>query len=74
MVWIYNVKMNDKLKILLGPPGVGKTSTAEAVAIASKKPLFAINVADVGTEARMVEENLAKLFSLANNWQAILLM
>ena len=60
--------------IQLGPPGVGKTSTAETVAIASRKPLFAISVADVGTKAKNVEANLAKIFALATSWQAILLM
>ena len=57
-----------------GPPGVGKTSTAETVAIAACKPLFSISVADVGTKAKKVEANLAKLFDLATSWQAILLM
>ena len=53
---------------------MGKTSTAETVAIAARKPLFSISVADVGTEAKKVEANLAKLFALATVWQAILLM
>ena len=62
------------LKSNLGPPGVGKTSTAETVAIATRKPLFAIGVADVGTKAKHVEANLAKIFALATSWQAVLLM
>ena len=62
------------LKSNLGPPGVGKTSTAETVAIAARKPLFPIGVADVGTEAKHVEANLAKIFALATSWQAVLLM
>ena len=63
------------LKLLnLGPPGVGKTSTAETVAIAARKPLFSISVADVGTKAKHVEANLAKIFALATSWQAVLLM
>ena len=58
----------------IGLPGVGKTSTAETVASAARKPLFSINVADVGTEAKKVEANLSRLFALATSWQAILLM
>ena len=58
----------------IGLPGVGKTSTAETVASAAGKPLFSINVADVGTEARKVEANLSRLFALATSWEAILLM
>ncbi|SPN99714.1 uncharacterized protein DNG_02565 [Cephalotrichum gorgonifer] len=60
--------------LLYGPPGVGKTSTAETIAAASSKPLFSISVADVGTKATNVEANLAKIFSLATSWQAILLI
>ena len=58
----------------IGPPGVGKTSTAETIARASDKPLFSVSVADVTTDAKHVEFNLSKIFSLATSWQAILLM
>ncbi|KAG9230858.1 AAA family ATPase [Amylocarpus encephaloides] len=60
--------------LLYGPPGVGKTSTAETVAIAAKKPLFPVGVADVGTKAKYVESNLEKIFDLATTWEAILLI
>ncbi|KAL4800787.1 hypothetical protein BDV19DRAFT_352151 [Aspergillus venezuelensis] len=60
--------------LLYGPPGVGKTSTAETVAIKAQKPLFAISVADVGITAKNVEANLARIFALATTWQAILLI
>ncbi|RBR11911.1 uncharacterized protein FIESC28_08796 [Fusarium coffeatum] len=60
--------------LLYGPPGVGKTSTAEAIAIATGKALFSVSVADVGTQAKHVESNLARIFALATKWQAILLI
>ncbi|GAB1313182.1 AAA+ ATPase domain-containing protein [Madurella fahalii] len=60
--------------LLYGPPGVGKTSTAETIAIATKKPLFSVSVADVGTQAKHVESNLSRIFALATRWQAILLI
>jgi hypothetical protein len=53
---------------------VGKTSTAETIAVAARKPLFSISVADVGTKAKHVESNLSRIFALATSWQAILLM
>lgn len=53
---------------------MGKTATAETVAIATRKPLFAISVADIGTKAKNAEANLANIFDLATSWQAILLM
>ena len=58
----------------IGPPGVGETSTAEMVAIAARKPLLSIGMADVGTEAGKVKTKLARIFALAISWQAILLM
>ncbi|GAP93213.1 putative phd-finger domain-containing protein [Rosellinia necatrix] len=60
--------------LLYGPPGVGKSSTAETIAVAARKPLFSISVADVGTKAKHVESNLSKIFSLATYWKAILLI
>ncbi|RYP63894.1 hypothetical protein DL771_009069 [Monosporascus sp. 5C6A] len=60
--------------LLYGPPGVGKTSTAETIAIATRKPLFSVSVADVGTQAKHVESNLSRIFSLATKWQTILLI
>ncbi|KAH8204871.1 hypothetical protein TruAng_000910 [Truncatella angustata] len=60
--------------LLYGPPGVGKTSTAEIIALATRKPLFSISVADVGTDPKRVEANLAKIFALATSWEAILLI
>ncbi|ETS88013.1 hypothetical protein PFICI_01841 [Pestalotiopsis fici W106-1] len=60
--------------LLYGPPGVGKTSTAETIAIATRKPLLSIGVADVGTSARYVEPNLERIFDLAQTWKAILLI
>ncbi|KAJ5928277.1 P-loop containing nucleoside triphosphate hydrolase protein [Penicillium verhagenii] len=60
--------------LLYGPPGVGKTSTAETIAVATQKPLFSVSVADVGTQAKNVESNLSRIFSLATTWQAILLI
>ncbi|KAI1267280.1 P-loop containing nucleoside triphosphate hydrolase protein [Xylariaceae sp. FL1019] len=63
------------LAILLhGPPGVGKTATAEAVAHFYNKPLFTITAGDLGTDPWDVESNLAEIFRLANLWDCILLL
>jgi len=60
--------------LLYGAPGVGKTSTAQMIARAARKPLFSIGVADVGTNARQVESKLETIFDLATTWKAILLI
>ncbi|KAF2086542.1 P-loop containing nucleoside triphosphate hydrolase protein, partial [Saccharata proteae CBS 121410] len=59
--------------LLYGVPGVGKTLTAESVAILARKPLFSVGVSDIGTEGSKVEENLQKIFDLAGLWEAVLL-
>ncbi|KAK5988009.1 hypothetical protein PT974_12145 [Cladobotryum mycophilum] len=59
---------------LHGVPGVGKTTTAEAVAQENSKPLFAITCGDLGFEPIAVEKNLSRIFRLANLWDCILLL
>lgn len=61
--------------LLHGAPGVGKTSTAECVAISTGRPLFPINCGDIsGSTAQDVERNLERYFDLARKWGCILLL
>lgn len=60
--------------LLHGVPGVGKTATAEAVAQANGKPLFAITCGDLGFTPKEVEEELNGIFRLANIWDCVLLL
>ncbi|RYP56141.1 hypothetical protein DL771_012086 [Monosporascus sp. 5C6A] len=63
------------LSILLhGPPGVGKTLTAETVAEATGRPLFAVSVAEIGLNPSQAEQNFERLYSLATKWEAVLLL
>ncbi|KAK6074954.1 ATPase [Seiridium cupressi] len=59
--------------MLWGLPGVGKTLTAESVALLAGKPLFSVGVADIGIDGDRVETNLQKVFDLAGLWEAVLL-
>jgi SpoVK/Ycf46/Vps4 family AAA+-type ATPase len=59
--------------LLHGPPGVGKTLTAESVAAMAGKPLFAVSPSDIGLDPADVEHNLESLFELAARWRAVLL-
>ncbi|KAI0875095.1 hypothetical protein GGS24DRAFT_310015 [Hypoxylon argillaceum] len=60
--------------LLHGPPGVGKTATAEAIAHFYKKPLFPITSNDLGTDPWDVEAKLSEMFRLADLWDCILLL
>ncbi|KAH7310890.1 hypothetical protein B0I35DRAFT_482168 [Stachybotrys elegans] len=60
--------------LLHGAPGVGKTTTAEGIADLFNKPLFQITCGDLGTNAKDVDRELEKNFSLANKWESILLL
>lgn len=60
--------------LLHGPPGVGKTLTAETVALATHKPLMLISTADIGLKPDEAEKNLTDIFEDAGRWQAVLLM
>jgi hypothetical protein len=60
--------------LLHGNPGVGKTLTAEATCEYLKKPLYMINVADLGLTPDVVEFKLEDALKLCERWEAILLL
>jgi SpoVK/Ycf46/Vps4 family AAA+-type ATPase len=60
--------------LLHGPPGAGKTSTAETIAAYTKRPLYSITCGDIGTTAVDIERNLDRHFSLAARWGCVLLL
>ncbi|KAI0005661.1 hypothetical protein F4779DRAFT_597879 [Xylariaceae sp. FL0662B] len=60
--------------LLHGVPGVGKTATAEAVAMEYRKPLFVITCGDLGLTASAVEASLSNVFRLAHLWDCVLLL
>lgn len=60
--------------LLHGPPGVGKTATAEAVAIENSKPLFPITCGDLGFTPSAVDKTLREIFRYAHLWDCILLL
>jgi uncharacterized protein DUF7025/ATPase family protein associated with various cellular activities (AAA) len=60
--------------VLHGPPGVGKTLTAEGIAEFLKCPLYAVSAGDLGTDARTLEHELNKIMDIAHSWGAVLLL
>ena len=59
---------------LYGPPGVGKTLSAEATSEHVKKPLYVIGGGDLGTTAMELDNNLQDAFDIATAWKAIVLI
>lgn len=57
-----------------GPPGCGKTLTAEAVAEVTKRPLYSVSAGDLGVDAYDVDENLSRILNMTENWNAVLLI
>jgi len=60
--------------LLHGPPGVGKTATAESVADTTKQPLFVLTPSDLGSDLALIEDKLKTVFKLTARWNAILLI
>ncbi|KAG6843966.1 hypothetical protein H0H87_011337 [Tephrocybe sp. NHM501043] len=59
---------------LFGPPGVGKTFSAEATSEHVRRPLYVIGGGDLGTNAATLDTELDKIFDVATAWKAIILI
>ncbi len=56
-----------------GPQGVGKTLTAECFAEHTRRPLYVLEMGELGTDLKSVEESLQRIFTRAARWNAVLL-
>jgi hypothetical protein len=57
-----------------GPPGVGKTLTAEVYSEVMERPLYSVQCSQLGLTPELLETELLKSFRRANRWNAILLL
>jgi adenylate kinase family enzyme len=62
------------LVLLAGPPGVGKTLTAESVAEEMKVPLYALSSGDLGTTPHELENALRNILEMNQKWKSVLLL
>jgi AAA+ superfamily predicted ATPase len=60
--------------VLHGPPGVGKTLTAECVAEFVKRPLYMVSSGDLGTNSADLDRNLTRIMDMTATWRAVLLI
>ncbi|KAJ9656286.1 hypothetical protein H2198_005061 [Neophaeococcomyces mojaviensis] len=63
------------MRILLhGPPGVGKTLTAEALSEYHRRPLYSVSAGELSSDAAELDPQLTNIFRVASAWNAILLI
>lgn len=60
--------------LLSGGPGTGKTLTAEALAETLGRPIYYVTVGELGTTVDSLEHRLKSVLTLAETWNAILLI
>ncbi|KAK4097619.1 P-loop containing nucleoside triphosphate hydrolase protein [Parathielavia hyrcaniae] len=60
--------------LMFGPPGVGKTYTAETVAEKARVPLYLMSAGMLGTSPQVVEPTLTHALELCRLWNAMLLL
>lgn len=70
------IKGKSKGRIIMstGEPGLGKTLTAEVYSEAVERPLYKIQSAQLGDNAKDIEKNLKNILSNAYRWKCILLI
>ena len=60
--------------LLSGPPGVGKTLTAESVAENLRVPLYMMSAGDLGLDPSGIESSLNNILEMVTKWKAVLLL
>lgn len=70
---IVSEKGGGAIFLLYGPPGLGKTLTAEAISAACERPLYKLSIGELGTNVKQLEQNLQQILTFATRWNATLL-
>jgi hypothetical protein len=65
-------KHGGAVVLACGRPGVGKTLTAEVYAERTERPLYVLELGELGTKPTEVEENLQRVFTRVARWNAVL--
>ncbi|KAK4450787.1 ATPase, AAA-type, core [Podospora aff. communis PSN243] len=75
---VYDDIIKDKGKglifLLHGPPGLGKTLTAESVAESAQRPLYRVTTGALSTDVEQLEKQLSDIFRLGARWRAVVLL
>jgi hypothetical protein len=65
-------KHGGAVVLACGNPGVGKTLTAEVYAERTERPLYVLELGELGTSATEVEQSLQRVFTRVGRWNAVL--
>ncbi|KAH0426580.1 hypothetical protein CcaCcLH18_10264 [Colletotrichum camelliae] len=60
--------------LLSGPPGIGKTLTAEVVAEETQRPLYRLSAGELSVDPSALEKQLGDIFILGRRWGAVILI
>jgi len=71
---IVSGKGEGSVFLLYGPPGVGKTLTAEAISEMLHRPLYSIALGQLGITPRELETKLDAILELCSKWDAVVLL
>ncbi|KAJ3039967.1 hypothetical protein HDV00_011633 [Rhizophlyctis rosea] len=71
---IVSNKRGGSIFLLHGPPGVGKTLTAEAIAEVLQRPLYYVTMGELGLTPDDMEKRLTDVLSLCAEWNALVLL
>jgi hypothetical protein len=66
-------KSQGTIILAYGSSGTGKTLTAEVFSEYMKRPLYQLEIAELGTDLTAIESNLQKIFLRVTRWNCILL-
>jgi hypothetical protein len=64
-------KQGGQIFLLHGPPGVGKTLTAEAIAEVLHRPLYYVTMGELGVTPEDLERRLSDVLELCAEWDAL---
>jgi len=71
---IISGKGGGSVFLLHGPPGVGKTLTAEAIAELLHRPLYSVTMGELGTTPDELESRLKAILDVCAEWGALILI
>ena len=67
-------KGSSTVFLLHGPPGSGKTLSAESIAESLHKPLYSITMGELGVTPEALEERIQEVLQLASLWGCLVLI